>query len=350
MRLFTVAMGAGNDAMMAVWEGKVFGERFGFWESCSWAGSAGHGHGATPSVVLCQPASSQHPSPGPKKPPGRQAGGDRAHHGIPAGNLISSPFLGRCPLYQTCTLRPATCGHSHRRTDNSCLIFFFFAVNRPPKAPTLAHLPWPPPTLFLSGPWRAAWSQLLAALFAATLGIAKVSLGNLNLGGSTRTRLHREKCQVSTSCRRRSLRIPPTPPNPLPDISIAMFLPSAAKLLLSASVLLSSALAHNIQLPAHGRECFHESLHRDDKMTVTFQVGDREFGSAGNLDIDFWVWGLPFWCSSRFNKLGLTKNSSFPLFTDHKPCRSVRSQREIHLQRRLLLRGQTRRQVPLLLR
>ncbi|KAK3996874.1 emp24/gp25L/p24 family/GOLD-domain-containing protein [Cladorrhinum sp. PSN332] len=68
-----------------------------------------------------------------------------------------------------------------------------------------------------------------------------------------------------------------------------MFLPSAAKLLLSASVLLSSALAHNIQLPAHGRECFHENLHRDDKMTVTFQVGDREFGSAGNLDIDFWI-------------------------------------------------------------
>ncbi|RYP39723.1 hypothetical protein DL767_002104 [Monosporascus sp. MG133] len=24
-------------------------------------------------------------------------------------------------------------------------------------------------------------------------------------------------------------------------------------------------------------------------MTVTFQVGDREFGSAGNLDIDFWI-------------------------------------------------------------
>ncbi|CRK24427.1 hypothetical protein BN1708_018100, partial [Verticillium longisporum] len=24
-------------------------------------------------------------------------------------------------------------------------------------------------------------------------------------------------------------------------------------------------------------------------MTVTFQVGDREFGSAGNLDINFWV-------------------------------------------------------------
>jgi hypothetical protein len=24
-------------------------------------------------------------------------------------------------------------------------------------------------------------------------------------------------------------------------------------------------------------------------MTVTFQVGDREFGSAGNLHVDFWV-------------------------------------------------------------
>ncbi|KAK0734845.1 emp24/gp25L/p24 family/GOLD-domain-containing protein [Lasiosphaeria miniovina] len=67
-----------------------------------------------------------------------------------------------------------------------------------------------------------------------------------------------------------------------------MFLLTAARLLLSAS-LLGAAAAHNIQLPAHGRECFHETLHREDKMTVTFQVGDREFGSAGNLDIDFWI-------------------------------------------------------------
>ncbi|KAK4105763.1 supernatant protein factor, C-terminal domain-containing protein [Parathielavia hyrcaniae] len=68
-----------------------------------------------------------------------------------------------------------------------------------------------------------------------------------------------------------------------------MFLRTAAKLLLSASLLLGSAVAHNIQLPAHGRECFHENLHKGDKMTVTFQVGDREFGSAGNLEIDFWI-------------------------------------------------------------
>ncbi|KAK7737479.1 p24 complex component [Cytospora paraplurivora] len=63
---------------------------------------------------------------------------------------------------------------------------------------------------------------------------------------------------------------------------------SASSLLLAAG-LFTSALAHNIQLPAHGRECFHEVLHRDDKMTVSFQVGDREFGGAGNLEIDFWI-------------------------------------------------------------
>ncbi|KAI1001975.1 hypothetical protein K3495_g6228 [Podosphaera aphanis] len=49
------------------------------------------------------------------------------------------------------------------------------------------------------------------------------------------------------------------------------------------------AVAHNINLAAHDRECFHEELHRGDKMTVTFQVGDREFGGAGNLHIDFWI-------------------------------------------------------------
>ncbi|KIN01999.1 hypothetical protein OIDMADRAFT_18771 [Oidiodendron maius Zn] len=64
---------------------------------------------------------------------------------------------------------------------------------------------------------------------------------------------------------------------------------SVSPLLLAASYLLGATHAHNIQLAAHGRECFHEQLHKDDRMTVTFQVGDREFGSAGNLDVDFWI-------------------------------------------------------------
>ncbi|KAH8675847.1 emp24/gp25L/p24 family/GOLD-domain-containing protein [Xylariales sp. PMI_506] len=61
---------------------------------------------------------------------------------------------------------------------------------------------------------------------------------------------------------------------------------STAALLLAAS-LSQAVFGHNIQLPAHDRECFHEELRKDDKMTVTFQVGDREFGGAGNLAIDF---------------------------------------------------------------
>lgn len=73
-------------------------------------------------------------------------------------------------------------------------------------------------------------------------------------------------------------------------------------LIVSLLSLIAFSHAHNIQLRAHSRECFHESLHKDDKMTVTFQVGDREFGGSGNLDIDFWVcmstktkraWGVP---------------------------------------------------------
>jgi len=52
---------------------------------------------------------------------------------------------------------------------------------------------------------------------------------------------------------------------------------------------IGTAIGHNILLRAHSRECFHEDLHKDDKMTVTFQTGDREFGGSGNLDINFWV-------------------------------------------------------------
>ena len=65
---------------------------------------------------------------------------------------------------------------------------------------------------------------------------------------------------------------------------------SATTLLITALGWITAVTAHNIQLKAHSRECFHESLHKDDRMTVTFQVGDREFGGSGNLEIDFWVW------------------------------------------------------------
>lgn len=72
-----------------------------------------------------------------------------------------------------------------------------------------------------------------------------------------------------------------------------------ARIINSLLVLLACAVlgyAHNMQLRAHSRECFHEMLHADDRMTVTFQVGDREFGGSGNLDLDFWVRGNSWLC------------------------------------------------------
>ena len=63
-----------------------------------------------------------------------------------------------------------------------------------------------------------------------------------------------------------------------------------ALLIFSIIYFVDISRAHNILLKAHSRECFNEVLHKGDKMAVTYQVGDRELGGSGNLDIDFWVW------------------------------------------------------------
>ena len=86
-------------------------------------------------------------------------------------------------------------------------------------------------------------------------------------------------------------RIQPDRPRP-PLTTASRYTANMAPVFNSLLVLLSCVVlgyAHNIQLRAHSRECFHEMLHADDRMTVTFQVGDREFGGSGNLDLDFWV-------------------------------------------------------------
>ena len=68
-----------------------------------------------------------------------------------------------------------------------------------------------------------------------------------------------------------------------------MYTSLARLLTLTLSLNLYVTSAHNILLKAHSRECFNEVLHKGDKMAVTFQVGDREFGGSGNLAVDFWV-------------------------------------------------------------
>jgi len=136
-------------------------------------------------------------------------------------------------------------------------------------------------------------------------------------------------------------------------------------LCLALCLLLPQCLAHNIQMRAHSQECFHETLHKDDRMTVTFQVGDREFGGSGNLDIDFWV-RVPDCFFRLRNRLSFkadradekpcnapTQNkpannlSSSP--TDPRRITSIRSLYALRLLRRPLLHRQIRRQIRLLL-
>ncbi|KAJ3034170.1 p24 complex component [Rhizophlyctis rosea] len=42
--------------------------------------------------------------------------------------------------------------------------------------------------------------------------------------------------------------------------------------------------AYSVIVPANKKECFYETLEKDDRLDLSFQVGD-----GGNLDIDFWI-------------------------------------------------------------
>lgn len=56
--------------------------------------------------------------------------------------------------------------------------------------------------------------------------------------------------------------------------------------------LLSLALlaeAHIALLPPRGKECFYETLKRNDELVVSFQVGDRDKSATEQLTADFWI-------------------------------------------------------------
>jgi len=61
-----------------------------------------------------------------------------------------------------------------------------------------------------------------------------------------------------------------------------IYTPILCLLLLLFTPLIASA--HMIEVAAGQKECFFEDLHKDDKMTITYQVG-----GGGHLDIDFWL-------------------------------------------------------------
>ena len=81
-----------------------------------------------------------------------------------------------------------------------------------------------------------------------------------------------------------------------------MYFHASPLMLLGLGLFSQLSRGHNIQLGAHSRECFHESLKKGDKMTVTYQVGDREFGGSGSLEIDFWVGQTPSLSLARRNE------------------------------------------------
>ncbi|CCG82900.1 Endosomal protein P24B [Taphrina deformans PYCC 5710] len=55
-------------------------------------------------------------------------------------------------------------------------------------------------------------------------------------------------------------------------------------LFLSLSSLIQPITSHSITIPPHARECFHEQLHKEDRMTVNFQTD-----VGGNQQINFWL-------------------------------------------------------------
>jgi len=65
-----------------------------------------------------------------------------------------------------------------------------------------------------------------------------------------------------------------------------------------------------VEVKAGTKECFFEDLHINDKMTVTYQVGD-----GGNLDIDFWL-GDPVGVALHKDLLSTTGTASVTVETD----------------------------------
>lgn len=126
---------------------------------------------------------------------------------------------------------------------------------------------------------------------------------------------------------------------------------SPTTVLITALGWITAVTAHNIQLKAHSRECFHENLHKDDRMSVSFQVGDREFGGSGNLDIDFWVRAgcLLFFSHAAGSDISMLTIVSLFLYLARGPVVSPSILQASGLFGRLYLHCHVRRKIPLLL-
>lgn len=100
--------------------------------------------------------------------------------------------------------------------------------------------------------------------------------------------MHEQKDQKSEAPKMGRPLIPPICCHDFLLLPSIMSRPTYTQCLLTAWLALFLSItavhAHMIDVVAGKKECFFEDLHKQDKMTVTYQVG-----GGGHLDIDFWV-------------------------------------------------------------
>lgn len=49
--------------------------------------------------------------------------------------------------------------------------------------------------------------------------------------------------------------------------------------------------AHTVLMPPHGKQCFFESLKKNDELAISFQVGSRDPKNTEQLTVDFYIVG-----------------------------------------------------------
>lgn len=59
--------------------------------------------------------------------------------------------------------------------------------------------------------------------------------------------------------------------------------------LLALFLLFSSVLCHNVLLPPYGKQCFFETLRKNDELSISFQVGSRDPQNSEQLKASFYI-------------------------------------------------------------
>ncbi|KAI5957143.1 EMP24 [Candida jiufengensis] len=61
------------------------------------------------------------------------------------------------------------------------------------------------------------------------------------------------------------------------------------KLLITLFIFFTSILSHNVLLQPYGKQCFFETLKKNDELAISFQVGSRDPHNSEQYDIEFYI-------------------------------------------------------------